>query len=129
MTTDDSATASPEDPAQAPGPEGWYGYAPYEGPWWRRGLFRARRALGVPWRAMRARRPQPPETAWEIRRENDAWVIRPATHHGARVDRSQPPAYSTRNVPLDDADAAIRWAWSVLPKGAAQLSHDTADDG
>jgi hypothetical protein len=129
MTTDDSATASPQDAAQAPGPGGWYGYAPYEGPWWRRGLFRVRRVLGGPWRAIRARRPQPPETAWELARKHDAWVIRPAPNHGARVDRGQPPAYSTRSVPLDDPDAATRWAWSVLPPGAAELSHEPDDDG
>lgn len=108
-------TIEQEDSAQAPGPGGWYRYAPYQGPWWRRGLFRVRRVLGAPGRAIQARRPQPPETAWEIRREEGAWVIRRATCHGARVDRSQPPAHATRSVPLDDLDAATRWAWSVLP--------------
>jgi hypothetical protein len=71
---------------------------------------------------------QLPETHWEVRREDGAWVIRPADRWPF-VDRTAPPAYATRDVPLDDRAAATQWAFSVLPRGPHHLIHDLQDGG
>jgi len=114
----------------------WFGYCP-AGRWARvRRLLHVgalRRLRMFPLRLVGRHPDQFPETHWEIRREGGAWVIRPADRwpdHWPFADRAALPAYATRDVPLDDRQAATRWAFAVLPsRGPRHLIHDVQDGG
>jgi hypothetical protein len=110
----------------------WFWYCP-AGRWARvRRLLHVgtlRRLRMFPLRLVGRHPDQFPETHWEIRREDGAWVIRPAGSWPF-VDRAAPPAYATRDVPLDDREAATRWAFAVLPSpGPLHIIHDHQDGG
>ena len=108
----------------------WYGYAPITR--WRQARYRLWRLVTLPTRLGRrgdGNDAEEPRSSWEIRHEHGAWVIRPATGYPYLiVDRTQPPAYSTHDIPADDHEAAMAWARSVLPPEANHLRHNHHGD-